>query len=184
MSELRTGLSARVALAAAVALLAALAIAAPARAHNPFLGSTPETGATVTEARTTITLEFTETIDERFIDLAVSGPDGQAVELGKPAVIGGTLTAQARFTASGEHTIGYRVMSDDGHPVEGEIAFPIELPAETDEPASSTPDEPESTNRQQAATGGTDGPGWLPTALLIGAIAALGALALILPRRR
>lgn len=179
MSDPRTGPWARTTLAAAIgALLAVLAAASPAQAHNQFVGSTPETGATVTEAPMAITLEFTEAIDDRFTELAVTGPDGQAIEIGEPSASGDTLTAEAEFTASGEHTIGYRVMSNDGHPVEGEIVFTVDLPAEpTPSNSPSTPSEP-------ASSQPADATGWLPTALLIGGIALIGALALILPRRR
>lgn len=184
MSDPRVGPWARTALAAtAAALLGALAVAAPAQAHNQFVGSTPEAGTTVTDARSTISLAFTEAVNERFTELAVTGPDGQPLEIGEPSADVGTLTAEVAFTDSGEHTIGYRVVSDDGHPVEGEIGFTVDLPAGATASGESAASDSPSTE-QEASASEVGAAGWVPTALVIGAIVAIGALALTLPRRR
>lgn len=170
----------RVALATA-AMAATVLTASPAQAHNQFTGSTPAEGAMLTEAASTLVLEFSGAIDDRLTDLAVTGPDGAVIEAGDPTVSGGTLEAEIVFTETGPHRIGYRVVSSDGHPVEGEIAFTVDLPAETAAPSTSEA----RLSASEATPDYEDGlPGWLPTALVAAGIALIGALALTINGRR
>ncbi|MFT3873015.1 MAG: copper resistance protein CopC [Nocardioides sp.] len=118
------------ALAAAVLLAgaAALGTAAPAAAHTALVSSTPEQGQEVDRLPTTVTLTFTEEVEEP-IYVSVIGPDGAKLAAGDPQRDGATvsqdLVASTGEEPSGTYTVAYRVVSDDGHPVSDELTFTL-----------------------------------------------------------
>lgn len=100
-----------------------LAVAQPAAAHSDLLSSTPANGAQLQQAPTSIELVFNEALGTTGLQLVASGPNGP-VALGLPEIEGPRLSAQwPAETAAGEYTIGYRVVSADGHPIDGAIKF-------------------------------------------------------------
>ncbi|GIH25602.1 copper resistance protein [Acrocarpospora phusangensis] len=113
---------------AASAFLAVLLLGTgPAYAHTSLLTSDPLRGAQV-EALRKVTLEFTESV--RFPVVIVTGPGGLRYEDGKPQVRGPkVLQDVGPQLPGGAYTIAYRVVSRDGHPVEGEIPFRLTPPA-------------------------------------------------------
>ncbi|HWS56943.1 MAG TPA: copper resistance protein CopC, partial [Actinotalea sp.] len=69
----------------------------------------------------------------------VTGPGG-AVAVGEPVVQGTTVTAPLPSDlASGDYTIAWRVVSADGHPIQGTIPFTVALPVAETTPASTSP---------------------------------------------
>ncbi len=110
----------------AVSLLLGTALAAPALAHTALKSSDPKKNARV-EMIGKVTLEFTESV--RFPAVLVRGADGKRYESGRPEVDGATVTqGVADSVPPGAYTIAWRVVSDDGHPVEGEIPFTVVAP--------------------------------------------------------
>nr|WP_062339961.1 copper resistance CopC family protein [Herbidospora sakaeratensis] len=109
---------------AVLAVVAALLLpSAPAAAHTSLRSSDPAENTRVT-ALPRMTLEFSESV--RFPAVVLTGPDGQRYENGKPRVDGRKVVQDvgpASALPSGAYTIAYRVVSRDGHPVEGEIPF-------------------------------------------------------------
>ncbi|WP_061294777.1 copper resistance CopC family protein [Herbidospora cretacea] len=129
---------------AVLAVVAALLLpAAPAAAHTSLRGSDPAENAQVA-VLSKMTLEFTESV--RFPAVVLTGPDGERYENGKPRVEGRKViqdVGPAQALPSGTFTIAYRVVSKDGHPVEGEIPFtyaPVDTPkAGSAEPSTAQP---------------------------------------------
>lgn len=120
----------RVALVVALVLLATVGLAGPAAAHATLIGSDPADGASLTAAPTTVTLTFDDALAEFEPVVTVTGPDGNQYQSGPATVDGAKLTsAVAPLTAAGAYTIAYRVVSDDGHPVEGQLHFELAVPA-------------------------------------------------------
>ncbi|GAA0983545.1 copper resistance protein CopC [Acrocarpospora macrocephala] len=120
-------------LPAALAFLAMLLSGtAPAFAHTSLRTSDPLRDTRV-EALRKVTLEFTESV--RFPVVIVTGPGGLRYEDGKPQVRGPrVLQDVGPQLPGGAYTIAYRVVSRDGHPIEGEIPFrlvPPPSPGET-----------------------------------------------------
>src|SRR5689334_18344567 len=112
-------------LAAALALVFAVLFgavtASPALAHTALKSSDPEKGATV-KTLDKVTLTFTESV--RFPVVLVRDADGRDYQDGKPKADGPTVTQQVSGALpSGKYTIAWRIVSADGHPVEGEIPF-------------------------------------------------------------
>jgi copper resistance protein C len=113
--------------ALAVSLLCGLALvlgSAPASAHALLEKTDPADGATLDAAPTTVSLTFNENIPAEFSTLTVIGPDGAAYQTGAVTAANGTISIGVLpLGAAGRYQIGYRIVSDDGHPVSGSVAF-------------------------------------------------------------
>jgi methionine-rich copper-binding protein CopC len=121
-----------VAAAAGIAMI--LVAPAPAFAHNYLVDSSPEEGATLTD----LPAEFSVTTNEPLLDvsgeaagfaLEVRDADGGYYGDGCLAVEGSTLATPAALGDGGEYTVGWQVVSADGHTVDGEFAFTWDPPA-------------------------------------------------------
>lgn len=172
--------------------------AAPALAHDALKSSSPAKGAKV-ESLDEIRLEFSAKVRMPFVLLRGDG-DAQH-QSGKPEVDGAVVTqAVDGPLPDGKYTIAYRVVSSDGHPIEGEIPFRVEgaetpspSPAETSSsppaspPASSAaPPSAGATTGQAAETpaeeGGATFPVWL--IVVVGALVGIGIGFLLSARRK
>jgi copper resistance protein C len=119
--------------------LALLLGAAPAMAHTRLLGSDPPDGASLDTGPERVSLTFNETMTPGFATLTVVGPDGGRYETGEVSADGGALsTAVQPLGPAGRYEIGYRVVSADGHPVTGSVAFTLTTPG----PATAAPAAP------------------------------------------
>ena len=115
--------------ALAVLSLAGLTLlvgAGPAAAHNVLLGSDPPEGASVPAGPSRVSLRFDLPVRDGFNTLIVVGPDGLAYQSGAPEV---TARRSARRSVqlgpAGRYEIRYRIVSDDGHPVSGNVGFTL-----------------------------------------------------------
>ncbi|GAA4583800.1 hypothetical protein GCM10023194_22030 [Planotetraspora phitsanulokensis] len=134
----------RVAAVALVACAATLLIATPARAHNVLIGSDPRQGAVLATMPGKVTLTFDQAVRRDFARIAVTGPDGARYEQGDVGVSGnGIFVALRGQGPSGTYSIGYRIVSNDGHPVTGTVSFAVG----------------NATTGQTGASGGLPGPG-------------------------
>lgn len=111
----------------------------PAAAHTELVSSSPADGAELDAAPDSVELVFSEDLLPKTVSVAVQAGDAQATPAADVRVTGPTVTVPwpAEIT-SGPVTVNYRVVSADGHPVEGALTFA--LPAESS-PAASTPAE-------------------------------------------
>jgi hypothetical protein len=101
--------------------------------HAQLVSTSPKDGASLPTAEE-VALTFSEDVNEQFLRVTVTGPDGAEVD-GKPAVDGPRVTQPlAADLPAGEHEVVFRVVSVDGHPVSGKISFTT-----TQAPASATP---------------------------------------------
>ncbi|BBY31523.1 copper resistance CopC family protein [Mycolicibacterium sediminis] len=114
-----------------VTSLAALAFwmagAGIATAHTALSGSDPAEGASLAASPTAITLSFSEDINPTFVNVVLSSADGRSWISGDPRVDGPRVVTEVRpdLPTSGVYTVGYRVVSADGHPVSGSYTFTI-----------------------------------------------------------
>jgi methionine-rich copper-binding protein CopC len=155
----------------AVLVLAGLglfALAAPASAHNSLTGSNPADKATLDTGPAQVVLTFDQPVQEGegLNSVAVTGPDGTLWQDGPATVDSNVVTAPVReLGPKGVYTIGYRVVSADGHPVSGELTFTLTTAGD------GTP-APETT--RNSAGGGSDGGGVPVWVWLAGAVVLLG----------
>lgn len=165
----------------------------PAHAHAGLVSSDPPAGARLERAPAEVRLDFSEELGAPAY-VVVSGPQGR-VETGRPRVEGRVVHQRVRAEASGAYTIAFRVVSVDGHPVTGEIAFEVVGDRASDPAATSPPRaEPPSaaSSPPVAAAGRASAPdparGWWDRhsghALLVGALLGAGLLLLLASRRR
>ncbi|MER7368829.1 copper resistance CopC family protein [Nonomuraea wenchangensis] len=146
--------------AALTAILAALlasgllvaGTAGPALAHDSLKSSSPAKGAEV-ESLDEIRLEFSARVRLPFVVL--NGPGGAQYQAGEPQQDGAVVRQAVKPTLpGGKYTIAFRVVSSDGHPIEGEIPFTLKAPAAEETPAASA--EPSSPAGQPAAPASTE----------------------------
>lgn len=195
-------------LASLVLVLGALLVApTPAQAHDELTGSQPEDGDTLVEAPQDLTLTFSGEIASLGVQVVVTGPDGE-VSAGEPRVEGvEVVQALAPDAPAGDYTVVWRVTSQDGHPISGELDYEVaaaapaaddaaqtsEAPADDAAVTSAAPDATAATERAASteavvppATEPGDG-GGTPTwvwVVLAGALAALAAVGAVAVRRR
>ena len=188
-------------LAPALAPGAATSAAAAHPAHAQLVSSTPADGDSVRTADE-VTLSFSEDVNAQFVQVRVEGPRGDETA-GEPEVDGTDVVQQLLpDLPDGEHRVTYRVVSVDGHPVSGTLAFtttgtgsggsPTASATSSQSPSPSTTTPPAATQRP-TPTPSTDAvsassettPGWV-LAVLIGLIGlvVLAAGALLVGRRR
>jgi methionine-rich copper-binding protein CopC len=138
------------------ALTAALALAvvggtAPAQAHDALASTSPADGTTITTNPGKVSITLTNAPDTRIPGsnvIKVTAPDGHVVSKGDVTVEGATLTVAAEVDHDGKHTVDWRAVSADGHPIEGTFSF-------TYTPAGGDTHSPAATESSPAATGST-----------------------------
>jgi len=187
----------RTMLTAASGLALALAFAAPASAHAGLVGTDPEDGAVLDIAPASVSATFSENLDGPSTEIAVTGPDGAVIEAGDPVFEGDTFTQPMLYGEPGEYTVAYRVISEDGHRIDGAVSFtvaevPDELslnPVETETSAAaettaeSEPAETGSTSEAAAEEDSGNNAAVIAGALLVLLAVAIG-VAVLLNRRR
>ena len=174
--------------ATVTACLALLLGAAPAFAHTRLESSDPADGSSVATGPDTVSLTFNEDIQAEFAVLKVVGPDGTEYQNGSVSAGGGQVsTAVSPLGPAGTYQVNYRVVSDDGHPVQGKLSFTLTTPgpavAQATQAAAAAPSAGAApvaapVAPQAAATpdGGTPIWPWLVGAVILvagGAVAAL-----------
>lgn len=111
-----------------VAMCACLILgAAPVAAHAALIGTDPSDGARLDKAPTTVMLEFSEDVATPAY-VVVTAPDGSRVKTGSVNALDKTVTATiAPVDIKGTYSMSYRVVSADGHPVEGSTTFDLTI---------------------------------------------------------
>ncbi|MEU0720507.1 copper resistance CopC family protein [Streptomyces lavendulocolor] len=109
------------------AALAALAVAAPrAAAHTELDISSPGANAELAGLPPRVTLTFSDPMTQKYAKVAVTTSDGKSAADGEPQVSGKQVTlALDPASPAGRYTVGYRVVSADGHPVSGSYTFTV-----------------------------------------------------------
>ncbi len=100
--------------------------AGTAFAHNVLVTSDPADGSSVATGPSRVTLTFDLPVQEGFAAITVIGPDGLRFQHG-PAAVDSNVVSMAvnPLGPAGRYTIGYRVVSGDGHPVSGSVGFTL-----------------------------------------------------------
>ena len=177
---------ARITAAGAAAVLMVLAMTAtPAAAHDTLTGSSPKEDATV-EAPSEIVLTFSGSV--RLPRVIVTDASDKEYQAGEAKAVDNEVTAALGTAPSdGEYTVAWRVVSSDGHPIQGTYEFTVEgSTAESPGDATGAPSgaadeppapEPSATNAAaDEDSGGSSGWLWIGLIALVIAVAA-GAVA-------
>lgn len=162
----------------------------PASAHSELVSSNPADGATGAGRPAEVTLTFNENIADTGLQVVAMGADG-AVALGTPSAAGPNVTAAWPADApDGRYQVSYRVVSADGHPIDGSISFTYgdaargaSAPAAESEvsAAAASPDPAAAATPASATTGGEDEssgfPLWIPAVVVVVGVAIGAAIA-------
>jgi methionine-rich copper-binding protein CopC len=117
----------------AVTVLAGLALilgTGTASAHARLERSDPPDGAILDSPPQRISLTFSDPMTADFNTIAVvGGPNNTHYEMGPLTAQDTTVSIGVRpLGPAGRYEIGYRVVSEDGHPVTGSVAFTLTTP--------------------------------------------------------
>lgn len=172
MSTVRTRLLQLVGLVTGLLLVGLLA--APAASAHAFLaGSDPADGAQLTTGPSSVTLTFSEAIQEGFDTVTVVGPDGNLWSGDDTSVDGATVSVGVTpLGPVGSYTIAYRVVSADSHPVSGTRTFTLT------EAGTGTPGRVADTAAPGADSTGGGFPVWIVVVAAVALVGAGAALAL------
>jgi copper transport protein len=127
--------------------VATLGWAASASAHASLIETDPAPEATLDVAPRVVTIVFDETVAAGPDAIRLFGPGGDRVGGVKTRTSGPRVEAKLpRLDRKGTYTVGWRVLSADGHPIGGAWVFHLEAataarpdPAATRLPATSAP---------------------------------------------
>jgi len=162
---------------AAFVTLLVLAPAVPAQAHTGLISSDPADDSTAQTTPDRIQLRFTDPMSKEFSKVSLTiGTSPQRILVLDPSTSGPTVSvdlSDARLPTappgSGDVAwdVAYRVISADGHPVDGNVRFRAPLPPtpssrDTSSHASETP------RSESSSTVDEDGDDFRTTAILIG----------------
>ena len=127
-------------------ILFLLFLISPASAHTSLVSSLPESGAVLNEVPSEVRLKFNE--DLLLVD--TKNPNRIEVINGIGQVVSGMTMVDGpeiytpldlSFEPSGEYTVKYRVVSADGHPIEGEYQFTVASPEVISAPVVDEPED-------------------------------------------
>ena len=127
--------------ALAVTLLATAALVAPpALAHSELISSDPVDGAALDAPPQRVSFTFNEPLMPDFVRFIATDPSGNTGDLPVSSVEGPTASIDWPANApGGEWTVSYRVVSQDGHPIEGGITFSYAAASPSPTPTSASP---------------------------------------------
>jgi len=121
-----------------VAVLFLLGTATPALAHNVLISTDPANGASMATGPAKVSLTFDQYVQNANVNqVAVTGPGGQTQWTNGPVQVADNVVSVplGALGPAGEYTIGFRILSADGHPVTGEVKFTL-TQAGTGQPSS------------------------------------------------
>ncbi|WP_088071241.1 copper resistance CopC family protein [Gottfriedia luciferensis] len=97
-----------------------------ASAHTKLVSSNPSNGQVVTEPINQITIEFEEALEK--LGTVKLYKTGAAATVANVSVKGNKLIADLpNSLENGDYKIEWKVISEDGHPVTGQIPFKVQL---------------------------------------------------------
>lgn len=173
------------------AFAAVLLGALPAAAHTELASSNPADGAQLDAVPDAITLTFGEDLQGPTAKVGVLIGDNNPIQVDAP-VSGPTVTIDTKSGAladvvaksgAGKWAIGYQVVGQDGHPIDGTLTFTVVEAAASESSAevtASTSDSASPSPAADAKNSEDDGPEqvapWLWALILAGSAAAVFAV--------
>lgn len=194
-----SGVAVRIMLASLIGLLAAvlMPLAAPAllpaaSAHDTLISSSPATGESFEQAPEALELTYSDEVLNLSPAVRLTTSAGEEIFTETPTVSGNTATIDLPLLPADDHQVLWRVVSSDGHPIEGTVDFTVTVGAEATATADSGSEEQK---ESEELTAGTDEPsteataaekteapqseGGLPLGMILGGLALLLLLAAI-----
>ncbi|MGH2316829.1 copper resistance CopC family protein [Planococcus sp. SE5232] len=112
-----------------VLLFLIISIPFSVQAHTTLLSSTPAEGENVAEALEEVQLVFGTKIEEGST-MTIEG-ESESFEFANIAIAEDTMVGDFKETLpNGSYRILWNIIGEDGHPIEGEVAFGVSIEAE------------------------------------------------------
>jgi LPXTG-motif cell wall-anchored protein len=193
-----------------VGLLSAVALVlggTTASAHDTVIGTAPGDGETLTTAPTQVSVELSAVPQAIGSRMLVTSSDGTVLFDGEPTITDRVASVELPAVANDGYQVAWRLVSSDGHPIDGTFGFVVEAPAaaaptedatagadasaEPTDVATSGAATGDATSAADASPSATDaaadsaegsGTSWLPVAGVVVVVA--GLVLLVLFRRR
>ena len=113
----------------ALSVTLAVAVAPPAAAHADLVLSSPDDGARLAAVPDRVELTFSEDLLPETVVVSVEDSSGMVIRVLELEVDGSDVIVTWPPGLSGaDYTVNYRVVSQDGHPVSGSLAFTVDAP--------------------------------------------------------
>lgn len=196
-----TGTAVRIMLASLAGLLTAVlmplaipALLPAASAHDTLTSSNPAAGESLEQAPEALELTYSDEVLNLSPAVRLTTSAGEEIFTETPTVSGNTATIDLPPLPADDYQVLWRVVSSDGHPIEGTVDFTVTVGAETTASAAADSGAEEPTESEEP-TAGTDEPsteataaeqadapqseGGLPLGMLLGGVALLLLLAAI-----
>jgi methionine-rich copper-binding protein CopC len=111
----------------ALGLLISMVIGPAANAHEQLIDQSPASGSQVQAGPVEIRLDFSNELLDlgSGAEIVVKGPDGEFAPATCVALERTTATSQLDLDLPGSYQVAWRVVSGDGHPIEGSFAFEL-----------------------------------------------------------
>lgn len=106
-----------------------LVIGGKAFAHTGLESSNPSNGSTVTDPIEEITLTFLTKI-EQTSSFKILGANNVEVPVKNIVVVDDIMTGSVDGMENGEYTLTWNIIGADGHPIQGDLTFAVNLPVE------------------------------------------------------
>jgi methionine-rich copper-binding protein CopC len=164
--------------------------AGPALAHNQLVSASPDRDAVLRKAPTAVTLAFLQRLNPDFTTIVVSDAAKRPVPAAAPTIKAKSATvALDRALGNGAYLVAYRVVSVDGHTVQGSYSFTVADPsppaAEASPSAAASVPEAAPSASAPAVAVAPAASGGMPIVLVgLGVVLAAGAGFLYVARRR
>ncbi|MBA0047421.1 copper resistance CopC family protein [Mycobacterium sp. NPDC050853] len=171
-----------------IAMALGLALPGVASAHAVKVASDPAENAVLSGPPAQVSATFNEPLQKRFAAITVTGPDGKTDQwqTGDPVVSGAMISVGMKSDApAGKYAVNFRVISEDGHAVDGSWPFTITgsgAPASAGAPAVS---QQPSTTASSSATSPNPTDGDMPMwPFVVGVVVSVGVALFWTQRRR
>ena len=108
-------------------LLVSLLVGPSATAHDDVIDQVPAPGSQVEAGLVEIKLEFSNELLDigSGAEIVVTAPDGSLAPATCAALNGTLASAQTDLDQAGTYSVAWRVVSSDGHPIEGSYNFEV-----------------------------------------------------------
>lgn len=173
-----------------------------ASAHDTVVGTAPGDGETLTTAPTQVTVETSAVPQSIGSRMVVTSSDGTVLFDGEPTISDRVASVELPAGPNDSYQVAWRLVSSDGHPIDGTFGFVVDDPAAVAPTEEATTDAATPTAEGSTAPATTDAApsddsttataadasddssstSWVPVALIVVVIA--GLVLLVLFRRR
>lgn len=144
---------------ALVGIFIAAVLPTAAQAHSALVSATPEAGSVLATFPSRIALTFNEpllTLNQgKANSITITSPQGEEVAIATPEINGNELAALVTTIPeeSGEYVLSYRVVSNDGHPIEGSFTFSLSADGKSAVPQTTTAENQSDALKENGETG-------------------------------